>query len=108
MSSDTFWEEPKLLDTLVSFDQDPVTNQLIINRTQEIPDQFLIDNKNLRDGTALDKIGDWMPVASIPVEVADWMLRELNYDVGREPFKKTVAMLKAHGLDHFVLTNRSL
>jgi hypothetical protein len=49
-----------------------------------------------------------MPVASIPVEVADWPLRELNYDVTREPFKRTVAMLKSHGLDAFVLTNKSL
>jgi hypothetical protein len=108
MSKETFYEEPTVLDTLVAFDEDRVTKQLIINRTQEIPEDFLEQNKRIREGTALDRSGNFMPVASIPVEVADWLLRELNYDVTKEPFKRTVAMLKSQGLDAFVLTNKSL
>lgn len=107
MSAETFKPAPKLLDTLVSFDEDRVTNELIIKRTQELPDDWLQANRKVREDSVRRRT-NWEPVASIPTEVADWLLRELNFDVMREPFKATIAMLKRHHLDHFILTNKQL
>lgn len=104
-----YYPEPQLLDGLIDFTTDPDNRQLTgIVRKQEIPDDFISFNRAVKNETAEGKLGDWMPVASIPVEVAQWMMDHLGYDVTREPFKKTVAMLKQHGLDDFVLTRRSL
>ena len=104
-----YYPEPKLLDGLVDFTEDPDGKNITgIVRRQEITDDFIKFNRAVKNETAEGKIGDWMPVASIPVEVAQWMLDHLNYDVTREPFKKTIALLKQHGLDDFVLTRRSL
>jgi hypothetical protein len=104
-----YYPEPQLITGLVDFTEDPDGRNITgIVRTQEIPDDYLALNKAIKNETAEGKIGDWMPVASIPIEVAQFMLDHLGYDVTREPFKKTVAMLKQHGLDDFVLTRRSL
>jgi hypothetical protein len=104
-----YFPEPELITGLVDFTEDP-DGKLItgIVRSQEIPDEYIAQNREIKNATAEGKIGDWMPVASIPIEVAQFMLDHLGYDVTREPFKKTVAMLKQHGLDDFVLTRRSL
>lgn len=100
---------PPLIDGLIDFTEDPDGKRITgIVRTQEIPDDFIEFNRAVKNETAEGKIGNWMQVASIPVEVAQFMLDHLGYDVTREPFKRTVAMLKQHGLDDFVLTRRSL
>jgi hypothetical protein len=105
----SYYPEPQLIDGLVDFTEAPDGRALTgIVRSQEIPDDFINFNRAVKNETAEGKIGDWMPVASIPVEVAQFMLDVLGYDVTREPFKKTIAMLKQHGLDDFVLTRRSL
>lgn len=104
-----YYPEPPILDGLIDFTEDPDGRRITgIVRSQEIPDDFINFNRSVKNETAEGKIGDWMPVASIPVEVAQFMLDHLGYDVTREPFKKTVAMLKQHGLDDFVLTRHSL
>lgn len=107
MSDKTFYEEPTVLDTLVSFDQDRTTNDLIIKRTQEVPDDWRMANRATREESTHRRT-DFEPVASIPVEVADFLLRVFNFDVMREPFKATIAMLKKHHLDDFILTNKQL
>jgi hypothetical protein len=101
----SFYEEPKVIDTLVSFDQSDADKTLIIKRTQEVPDDWRMANRKIRE-ESVHRRTDWEPVASIPVEVADFMLRVLNFDVTREPFKATIAMLKKHHLDDFILTNK--
>jgi hypothetical protein len=104
-----YYPEPPLITGRVDFTEDPDGRRLTgIVRSQEIPDDYIAQNNAIKNATAEGKIGDWMPVASIPIEVAQFMLDHLGYDVTREPFKKTVAMLKQHGLDDFVLTRRSL
>jgi hypothetical protein len=104
-----YYPEPQLIDGLVDFTETPDGRNLTgIVRTQEIPDDFIDFNRAVKNDTAEGKIGNWMPVASIPIEVAEFMRIHLGYDVTREPFKKTVSMLKAHGLDDFVLTRRSM
>jgi hypothetical protein len=101
--------EPQLIDGLVDFTEDTDGRNITgIVRKQEVPDDFIDFNRSVKNETAEGPVGDWMHVASIPIEVAQFMLDHLGYDVTREPFKKTVAMLKQHGLDDFVLTRRSL
>lgn len=107
------WTPPAsetLFDGLIDFTTDPDNRKITgIVRRQEITDEYLQQNHDIRVAqSARSRIGDYMPVASIPVEVAEYMRIHLGYDVTREPFKKTVALLKQHGLDHFVLTNKSL
>ena len=104
-----YYPEPPLIDGLIYFTEDADGRNITgVIRSQEIPEDFITFNNSVKNETAEGRIGDWMPVASIPVEVAQFMLDTLGYDVTREPFKKTVAMLKQHGLDDFVLTRRSL
>jgi hypothetical protein len=102
-----FFEAPKLVDGLVSFEEDPAANALLIKRTQEVPDDWRMNNRKIREDS-VHRRTDWEPVASIPIEVADWLLRELHYDVMREPFKRTIALLKEHHMDDFILTNKQL
>jgi hypothetical protein len=109
MTKSEYYPEPQLIDGLIDFTETPDGKHLTgIVRSQEIPEDFINFNRSVKNETAEGKIGNWMPVASIPVEVANFMFHQLGYDVTREPFKKTVAMLKEHGLDDFVLTRRSL
>jgi hypothetical protein len=92
-------------DTLVSFDQNDADETLIIKREQHIPDDWMMDNRKVREDS-VHRRTNWEPVASIPVEVADFLLRVMNFDVTKAPFKETIAMLKKHGLDDFILTNK--
>jgi hypothetical protein len=107
MSEETFREEPKVIDALVSFEEDVSGNRLLMKRTQEIPDDWRMLNRKIRE-ESVHRRTNWEPVASIPVEVADWLLRELHYDVMKEPFKRTIALLKEHHMDDFILTNKQL
>lgn len=101
-----FYEEPKVLDTLVSFDNDRSTGNLIIKRTQEIPTSWLAGLRQIREGNKLTRCGDWLPVASIPVEVADELKRTIGLDVSTAPYKDTIRILKEQGLDYFILTEK--
>ena len=98
--------EPKVLDTLVSFDNDASTGNLIVKRTQEIPTDWISDLRKIREDSLSRRARDWEPVASIPVEVADDLKRRLGIDVSTAPFKDVIAVLKREGLDYFILTNR--
>ena len=48
MSKETFYEEPQLLSSLTSFDEDRSSGDLIIKREQEIPDWWLADMAALK------------------------------------------------------------
>lgn len=107
MSAESFYEEPRVLDTLVSFDEDPVTNQLLIKREQHIPEEWLSHIRKQKVDTANERIGDgFYPVASIPVEVVDELLRRYNFDVLAAPIAETLKMLDRLALDDFILTNK--
>jgi hypothetical protein len=100
--------EPKVIDAQIDFHQDESENKLVIHRHQEIPDDWMQANRKQREDSMSRREGDWMPVASIPVEVAYAMKEVFGHDVWNEPFRKTIAVLKAHGLDHFILTNKQV
>ena len=108
MSAETFYEEPKLLDTLVSFDEDRSTGELIIHRTQELPDDWLSDVAKQKVDSASHKMGDFYPVASIPVEVCDELLRRYGFDVMNEPVRATLKMLDRMAFDDFILTTKRI
>lgn len=107
MSDKTFFEEPKLLDTLVSFDNDASTGNLIIKRSQEIPHSFIDRCREIREGNRMNRTGFFLPVASIPTEVADDLKRRIGIDVTRAPYKDVIRILKREGLDYFILTEKA-
>jgi len=103
-----FYDEPKVLDSLVSFDQDRTTNDLIIKRTQEIPDDFLADLRREKVDSKNKPAGDFYRVASIPVEVVDELLRLYNFDVMTAPARETLKMLDRYALDVFITTTKRI
>jgi hypothetical protein len=108
MSADTFHEEPKLLDTLVSFDNDAVTDDLIIKREQHLPDQWLSDLRKEKVDSVNRRSGEMLHVASIPVEVCDELFRLYGFDVMTAPVRETLKMLNRYALDAFILTNKRI
>lgn len=108
MSAETFHEEPQLINPLVSFDEDRTTGDLIIQRSQEIPDDWLSEVRNQKVDSVNQKSGDFYHVATVPVEVVDELLRRYGFDVMTAPVRETLKMLKRLSLDDFVLTNKTI
>jgi hypothetical protein len=108
MSAETFFEEPVVLDTLVAFDEDRSTNELIVKRTQEIPSEFLTSLRHERIDSIATPAGEMHRVASIPVEVCDDLLRKYNFDVMTAPVRETLKMLNRYALDAFITTNKRI
>jgi ABC-type microcin C transport system permease subunit YejB len=108
MSAETFHEEPRVLDTLVSFDEDRATGELIIKREQEIDDAWLSEVRKQKIDSANQKAGDFYHVASIPVEVVDELYRLYGFDVMTAPVRETLKMLQRYALDDFILTNKKI
>lgn len=104
MSAETFYET-NVIDTLISFDEDMSTGELIIKREQEIPDWWLSEIINLKTD-ALTPCGDWLHVASVPVVVVDDLLFNYGFDVMNAPIRETVAMLRKYALDKFLMTSK--
>jgi hypothetical protein len=108
MSADTFYEEPKLLNPLISFDEDRVTNELIVKEEQYIPDDWLAEVAAMKVDSANHKTGDFYHVASIPLVVVDDLMINYGFDVMNAPVRETLAMLKRYALDKFILTNKTI
>jgi hypothetical protein len=106
MSAETFYET-NVLDTLISFDEDMSTGELIIKREQEIPDWWLAEMANLQTGK-LDATGDFLHVAAVPVAVVDDLLFTYGFDVMNAPIAETVAMLRKYALDKFIMTSKRI
>jgi hypothetical protein len=97
--------EPKLLDSFTVFDDN--SEGLLINRKQEIPDDFVSDLKKQKIDSDHNRTGEFMHVASIPVIIHEKWLRE-GYDCTRAPYRDTIKRLHAEGLDAFVVTNKRI
>jgi hypothetical protein len=108
MSAETFHEEPKVLDTLVSFDEDRSTNELIIKREQHLPDEWMSDLRKAKVDSVNQRSGEMLHVASIPVEVCDELNRLYGFDVMTAPIRETLKMLNRYALDSFILTNKRI
>ena len=88
MSQETFYEEPQLINSLISFDQDADGKTLYINNTQEIPDDFLRAQADKRLASTNERAGDFYEVAQIPIAVVDHLLAHYGFDVMTRPFAK--------------------
>jgi hypothetical protein len=108
MSAETFREEPKLLDTMITFDEDRSTDELLIKREQHLPDDWLANIARQKVDSVNQRAGDFYHVASIPVEVVDDLLRTYGFDVMTAPVRETLKMLKRYALDKFILTNKRI
>lgn len=97
----------KIIDTTVDFHDGDHDGRLVIQRTQEISQDFLDQLKAARNGSTERKIGDWHRAASIPTSVYETWLRQ-GYDAQKEPIAKTLAKLRLEGLDYFITTERKL
>ena len=108
MSSDTFYEEPKLLNTLVSFDQDADGKTLYITKNQEVPDSFLADLADRRLASTNMRANDFYLAASIPIAVVEELLTNYGFDVMTAPISETMAMLRRRDLDQFIATQKRI
>ena len=108
MSDETFFEEPKLLDSLVAFEQDRASDDLIIKREQHLPDEWLSDLRKEKVDSANQRSGDMLKVATIPVEVVDDLYRLYGFDVFTAPVRETLKMLNRYALDVFITTNKRI
>jgi hypothetical protein len=108
MSSDTFYEEPQLINSLVSFEQDADGRSLYVNTTQEIPDSFLDDLADRRLASTNTRANDFYLAASIPIAVVEDLLTNYGFDVMTAPIRETMAMLKRRELDQFIATKKRI
>lgn len=100
-------QEPKVIDKLVSFDEDASTGDLLIKHEQYIPEDFISQLKRDKIDADHRPSADFERVASLPVIlVEEW--KRVGYDVFQEPVRKTIARLKAEGLDAFITTNKQV
>lgn len=96
----------KLLDGQVLFHQDRVTNDLIIEKRQEIPEEFLSMLQGVKDDSTDQREGEFMLCASVPTDVHELWLARDNYDMLKEDIRTTLKKLRAEGLDKFITTNK--
>jgi len=98
---------PKIIDTEVDFHDGDHDGRLVIERRQDITRTFLDELAEARKASTRAKMGDFHRVASIPTSVYETWLRQ-GYDAQKEPIRKTVAKLRAEGLDYFITTERNI
>lgn len=95
----------KLHDIAVDFDEN--SEGLVIQKAQEIPQDYIDSLKDHRFESKNRPSGEYHRAASIPVVIVEKWLKE-GYDVYNEPVRKTLAKLKAEGLDYFITTDKQL
>jgi hypothetical protein len=78
-----------------------------VERYQEIPQWWIDQLKEARAETKRAPSGEYHRAASIPQVVVDKWLSE-GYDVFKEPVSKSLAKLRAEGLDYFITTDKQL
>jgi len=96
---------PTIIDTSVDFHDS--ADGLLIQHHQEIPQSFLDQLKEARNGSAGRPMRDFERVASIPVSVYEKWLRE-GYDAQKEPVSKTLAKMRIEGLEYFITTEKRI
>jgi hypothetical protein len=97
--------QPYVSDVDAVFHEDR-TDGLIIEKRQDISDDFLSQLRGIKADSADQRERNFMHVAAVPVSVHElWMERD-NYDCTKEDIRTTVKKLKAEGLDAFVVTNK--
>jgi len=96
-----------IIEPRYSFHEGDGNAKLFIQRSQEIPQDFLDHLSEARKASTQGKMGELHRFASIPVVVYENWLRQ-GFDPRREHPAKVIAKLKAEGLDYFITTDRKL
>lgn len=95
--------EPKLIETQIDFHEN--AEGLVIEKAQHIPQWWLDQLKAQRAESKNAPTGDYVKAASIPQAVHEEWLKQ-GYDCTKEPIRKTIARLKAEGLDYFITSDK--
>jgi hypothetical protein len=96
----------KFLEVEHTLHIDDPAKGFLLERRQEIPDEFMSMLKGIKADSTDQREGEFMHVAAVPEEVANlWLLRD-NYDILKEDIRTTVKKLRAEGLDAFIVTNK--
>jgi hypothetical protein len=95
----------KIHDIAVGFDEN--SEGLVIQKAQEIPQEYIDSLKDQRFESRSRPSGEYHRAASVPVVIVEKWLKE-GYDIYNEPVRKTLAKLKAEGLDYFITTDKQL
>lgn len=93
----------KIIEQQIDFDEN--SEGLVVIKSQDIPQWWIDDLKEARFQSKFSKAGEMHRVASVPQAVVEKWLSE-GYDVHKEPVAKSVAKLKAEGLEYFVTSDK--
>lgn len=91
------------IEQKIDFDEN--SDGLIVIKSQDIPQWWIDDLKEARFQSKFTPAREMHRVASVPQAVVEKWLSE-GYDVHKEPVAKSVAKLKAEGLDYFVTSDK--
>jgi len=91
----------------IQLDFDETTDGLVVHKSQYIDPAFLDSLKEQRHESKHARSGEYHQAASIPVVIVEKWMQE-GYDVYTEPVRKTLAKLKAEGLDYFITTDKNI
>lgn len=94
-----------LIETQVDFHDQG--EDLIIEKSQYLPQWWLDQLKDARFDSKTGSMGDYHRAASIPQSLHEQWLAQ-GYDCTKEPIRKTIAKLKHEGLDAFITTDRQI
>lgn len=95
----------QFIDTQVSFSEN--SSGLVIEKYQEIPQEFTDSLRAQRDLSGQVREGETMRAASIPVIVVEKWLTE-GFPFWSASAKEIVAKLQMENLDYFVTTNKQV
>jgi hypothetical protein len=98
----------QFIDFNTSFEEDHhsgVYDTLIIQQSQEIPDEWISRNKLIRANSLHTREGEFMHVAEIPVVIVEKWLRE-GFDINKEPIRDILRRLRKEELEACILTNK--
>lgn len=96
---------PKIQEDIVTNFEEEGSN-LIIAKEQDITDDYIQDLKDARFGSKNARAGEYHRAASIPVILHEKWMAE-GYNCMEEPIRKTIARLKAEGLDYFITSDKA-
>lgn len=97
-------DNPKFSEVRVDFQEN--TDGLVIEKTQDLPEWWLQSLKDERFDSKNRRSNEFHRAASIPAALHEQWLAQ-GYDCTKEPIRKTLAKLKAEGLDAFITSDKA-
>tara|TARA_R110002153_G_scaffold39175_2_gene112961 strand:- start:653 stop:970 length:318 start_codon:yes stop_codon:yes gene_type:complete len=100
-------KDTKFHDTQNRVLMDNDENNFTIQHSQHIPQSFIDDIRYQRENSLNQKEGEFMRVASVPVQVHEQWLRE-GFDMMNETPKAILMRLKQQDLNAFITTKKQV